>query len=141
MSLQTDVYFNQEDLGKNLYRKKTYYNLCIEQEVLAKDQDEADTKFSDDGGIDHSKITRDITDAKNGVETYMVDANYSDSANTEFIGKVMYEDDEYAKEDGLVEINTYALEDDPVEEPKSDAEIESDIDVAINLENESKLGK
>ena len=22
MSLQTDVYFNQEDLGKNLYRKK-----------------------------------------------------------------------------------------------------------------------
>ena len=71
----------------------------------------------------------------------MVDANYSDSANTEFIGKVMYEDDEYAKEDGLVEINTYALEDDPVEEPKSDAEIESDIDTALNIENESKLGK
>ena len=129
MSNLTDVYFNKEDLGKNLYRKKTYYTLCIEQDVLAKNQDEADTKFSDDGGIDHSKITKDITDAKNGVETYMVDANYSDSANTEFIGKVMYEDD------------TYALEDDPVEEPKSDAEIESDIDVAINLENESKLGK
>jgi|TARA_B100000929_G_scaffold179314_1_gene142020 hypothetical protein len=141
MSNLTDVYFNKEDLGKNLYRKKTYYTLCIEQDVLAKNQDEADTKFSDDGGIDHSKITKDITDAKNGVETYMVDANYSDSANTEFIGKVMYEDDEYAKEDGMVEINTYALEDDPVEEPKSDAEIESDIDVAINLENESKLGK
>jgi len=141
MSNLTDVYFNKEDLGKNLYRKKTYYTLCIEQDVLAKNQDEADTKFSDDGGIDHSKITKDITDAKNGVETYMVDANYSDSANTEFIGKVMYEDDEYAKEDGMVEINTYASEDDPVEEPKSDAEIESDIDVAINLENESKLGK
>ena len=115
MSNLTDVYFNKEDLGKNLYRKKTYYTLCIEQDVLAKNQDEADTKFSDDGGIDHSKITKDITDAKNGVETYMVDANYSDSANTEFIGKVMYEDDEYAKEDGMVEINTYALEDDVID--------------------------
>tara|TARA_B100001996_G_scaffold369890_1_gene343758 strand:- start:1813 stop:2238 length:426 start_codon:yes stop_codon:yes gene_type:complete len=141
MALQTDIYFNKEDLGKNLYRKKTYYTLVVEQEVLAKDKDEADTKFTDHGGLNHSNITKDITDTNEGVETYMVDANYTDSANTDFIGKVMYEDDEYAKEDGLVEINTYALEDDPVEEPKSDAEIESDIDVAINLENESKLGK
>ena len=141
MALQTDIYFNKEDLGKNLYRKKTYYTLVVEQEVLAKDKDEADTKFTDHGGLNHSNITKDITDTNEGVETYMVDANYTDSANTDFIGKVMYEDDEYAKEDGLVEINTYALEDDPVEEPKSDAEIESDIDTALNIENESKLGK
>ena len=141
MALETDIYFNKDDLGKNLYRKKTYYTLVVEQDVLAKDKDEADSKFTDDGGIDYSKITKDITDTKNGVETYMVDANYTESGDTDFIGKVMYEDDEYAKEDGLVEINTYALENDPVEEPKSDAEIESDIDVAINLENESQLGK
>ena len=39
-TVQTDVYPFKEDLGKNLYRKKTYYTLCIEQEVLAKDKDE-----------------------------------------------------------------------------------------------------
>ena len=35
MSIDTNVYPMKEDLGKNLYRKKTYYTLCIEQEVLA----------------------------------------------------------------------------------------------------------
>jgi hypothetical protein len=40
----------------------------------------------------------------------MVDANYSDSGKTEYIGKVKYEDEEYAEEDGLVEINTHADE-------------------------------
>ena len=29
MSQLTDVYINKEDLGKNLYRKKTYYNLVV----------------------------------------------------------------------------------------------------------------
>jgi len=41
----------------------------------------------------------------------MVDANYSDSENTELLGKVVYEDDEFAKEDGLVELDTLAIED------------------------------
>ena len=86
--VQTDVFVNKEDLGKNLYRKKTYYTLCIEQDVLAKNQDEADNLFSDNGGINHDKINKDLTDANNGVETYMVDANYTDSGKTEFLGKV-----------------------------------------------------
>jgi hypothetical protein len=30
----------------------------------------------------------EITDNKNGVETYMVDANYTDSGTTEYMGKV-----------------------------------------------------
>jgi len=50
MTVDTNVYPMKEDLGKNLYRKKTYYTLVVEQEVLAKDKDEADQKFLDDGG-------------------------------------------------------------------------------------------
>ena len=118
MSQLTDVYINKEDLGKNLYRNKTYYTLCIEQDVLAKNQDEADKLFSDNGGINHDKINKDLTDANNGVETYMVDANYTDSDKTEFIGKVVYDDYdglENAKENGDVEISTYALEDDVID--------------------------
>ena len=118
MSNITDIYVNKEDLGKNLYRKKTYYNLVVEQDVLAKNQDEADAKFSD-CGIEYDKINKDITEMKDGVETYMVDANYTDSGKSEFIGKVVY--DEYdglenAVENGDVEIDSLALENDIINE-------------------------
>ena len=116
MSIDTNVMFNKKDIGKNLYRKKTYYTLVIEQEVLADNKDEADQKFTE-CGINHAAINEEITETKDGVETYMVDANYSDSGDTEFIGKVNYDDDtqtfDEAVENGDVKIDTYAGEDDP----------------------------
>jgi len=132
MNKTTDIMINKEDLGKNLYRKKTYYTLVIEQDVLAKTQDEADTKLSDNG-IDYSKINKELTETKDGVETYMVDANFTDSGKTEYVAKVVY--DEYdglenAKENGDVELSTDA-----------DEKEESDIDIALNLETEQTLGK
>ena len=131
-TVQTDVYVNKDDLGKNLYRKKTYYTLCIEQDVLAKNQDEADNLFSDNG-IDHSKISKDLTEMKDGVETYMVDANYSDSGNSEFIGKVVY--DEYdglenAVENGDVEIDSLASETDVINDK---GEVVSAVDNAVKV--------
>ena len=111
MNVDTNVTFTDKDVNKNLYRKKTYYTLVVEQEVLAKDKDEADQMFLDDGGIDHSQINHEITTAKNGVETYMVDANYTESGNTEYMGKVLYDlSDPHAKEEGYVEIDTSADE-------------------------------
>ena len=110
MTVDTNVYPMKEDLGKNLYRKKTYYTLVVEQEVLAKDKDEADQKFLDDGGIDHSQINHEITTNKNGVETFMVDANYTDSGDTEFIGKVLIQEDEDEPDYGDVIIDGYANE-------------------------------
>ena len=133
MSQLTDVYINKEDLGKNLYRKKTYYTLCIEQDVLAKNQDEADNLFSDNGGINHDKINKDLTDANNGVETYMVDANYTESDNAEFLGKVVYDDYdglENAVENGDVEIDTYALENDIINKK---GEVVSAVDNAVKV--------
>ena len=50
----TDIYYGEKELGKNLYRKKTYYTLCVEQDVLADNQDEADNLFLEGGGIDYS---------------------------------------------------------------------------------------
>ena len=47
------VEINQDDLGKNVYRKKVYYTVMIEQEVLAQSQDEADEMFLNNGGINH----------------------------------------------------------------------------------------
>jgi len=110
MSVDNNVYPTKEDLGKNLYRKKTYYTLVIEQEVLAKDKDEADQKFLDGGGIDHSQINHEITEAKDGVETFMVDANYTDSGDTEYMGKVVIEEDEDEPDHGDVIIDGYANE-------------------------------
>ena len=130
MDTQTDIVLVKEDLGKNLYRSKTYYTLCIEQDVLAKDKDEADKKFTDNG-INHSNINAEITEEKDGVLTYMVDANYSDSDTTEYLGKVSYTDDEYAEENGDVEIDQHADE----------VDVPDDVDVQLNLEAEQLKGK
>ena len=165
MSDLTEVYTFKDDVGKNLYRNKTYYTLVIEQDVLANNKDEADTKFTDHGGINHSKITKDITDANEGIETYMVDANYTDSDTAKYMGKVKYDVESYhqtledAKENGDIHIDTWADEDEPLQtkemyEPKMTVaeavevgqnlkkeKEESDVDIALNLEAESKRGK
>jgi len=115
MAVDTDIFFNKDDVNKNLYRKKTYYTLVVEQEVIANNKDEADKKFTE-CGIDHSKINHDLTETKDGVETYYVDANYTDSDNTKYMGRVVYDTDTYdqsleeAKENGDVTIDSYEPE-------------------------------
>ena len=154
--VETDVYTFKDDVGKNLYRKKTYYTLVVEQDVLAKDKDEADAKFTDHGGLDHSKINKDIADANEGIETYMVDANYTDSDTTKYMGKVKYDTDTYnqtleeAVEAEDIHIDTYADENESTmtvaeavaigQKLKKEQE-ESDVDIALNLEAEQQLGK
>ena len=159
--LQTDVMYFKDDVGKNLYRKKTYYTLVVEQDVLAHDKEEADRLFGDYGGIKHSAINKDITDASEGIETYVVDANYTDSDTTKYLGKVKYDTDninqtlEEAVEAEDIHIDTWAAEDEPHqltkiklvenEEPMgvtgfTDKE-ESDVDIALNLQAESQRGK
>ena len=126
MAVDTDIFFNKDDVNKNLYRKKTYYTLVIEQEVIANNKDEADKKFTE-CGIDHSKINNDITETKDGVETYMVDANYSDSDTTKYMGRVVYDTDTYdqsledAKENGDVTIDSYEPEKEVMTEKEKDA--------------------
>ena len=144
---KTDVMFFKDDVGKNLYRKKTYYTLVVEQDVLAKDKDEADTLFSDHGGLKHSAINKDIVAAWDGVETYMVDANYVESDTTKYIGKVKYDTDTYnqtldeAVEAEDIHIDTWADENEPHQLTKISLKEESDVDVALNLEAESQRGK
>ena len=169
--VETDVYTFKDDVGKNLYRKTTYYTLKVEQDVLAKDKDEADKLFSDGGGINHSKVGKDLTDTNEGVETYMVDANYTDSDTTKYLGKVKWDTDSYnqsleeAKENLDIHIDTWADENEPLQvEAENDIQTdeqadkideqsvgdfgvdygtkeESDIDTSIQLEAESKRGK
>ena len=126
MAIDTNVCYFKDDVNKNLYRKKTYYTLVVEQEVLAANKDDADNLFTENG-IDHSKITSDITETKDGVETYMVDANYTDSDTTKYMGKVLFTDDEHAEEDGDVEIDTDA---DEVMPDVVDTQIQLEADLA-----------
>lgn len=116
---QTDCTFTQNDLGKNLYTKKTYYTVMIEQHVIADNKDQADEMFLEHGGIDHSAVNNIAQDGM-GVETTVCDANYTDSSNTEYLGKVAHdEDNEYAVEDGDVVIDPDA---DEVSSPMKDLE-------------------
>ena len=117
--MKTDCMFTVNDLGKNLYTKKTYYTVMIEQHVIADNKDQADEMFLEHGGIDHSAVNSVAQDGM-GVETTVCDANYSDSGNTEYLGKVAFdEDNEHAEDDGDVVIDPYA-EEKPAEEKASD---------------------
>jgi hypothetical protein len=82
----------------------------------------------------------------------MVDANYNDSDTTSYIGKVKYDDDNFnqtldeAIENEDIHIDTWADEDEPHQLTKiklvdTGTKEESDVDVALNLEAESQLGK
>ena len=48
--------------------------------------------------------------AQDGVETLIVEATYHDSGDSIYRGKVVYEDDEYAEENGTVTVDECALE-------------------------------
>ena len=112
MNAKTKLYPRAENLGFNAYRKRTYYTLLVEQDVLARNKDEADDLFRDGGGINYDRITADLALEDKGVETVVVDANYtSDTGNTEYLGKVVWNpDNSFAFEDGDVVLDAYADE-------------------------------
>jgi hypothetical protein len=117
MNIKTKLYPRAENLGLNAYRKRTYYTLLVEQDVLARNKDEADELFRDGGGINYDRITADLALEDKGVETVVVDANYtSDTGNTEYLGKVVLNpDNDYAKEDGDVLLDPWSDETGPAE--------------------------
>ena len=141
MAVDTNIFFGKDDVNKNLYRKKTYYTLVVEQEVIANNKDEADNKFTE-CGIDHSKINYDITEQKDGVETYMVDANYSDSDTTKYMGRIVYDTDTYdqsleeAQENGDVTIDSYEPEKEVMTPKEEDANADVVRDKDGNVQSE-----
>lgn len=117
MNIKTKLYPRAENLGLNAYRKRTYYTLLVEQDVLARNKDEADDLFRDGGGINYDRITADLALEDKGVETVVVDANYtSDTGNTEYLGKVVWNpDNDHAQEDGDVLLDPWSDETGPAE--------------------------
>ena len=101
----TEIYFNREDAGKNLYRRRTYYTLMIEQEVLADTRTQAEDLLSD-CGINYSAISKDLAENKGGVETRIVDAEYRDMDAVEYIGKVIMTEEDDAEIDILADETT-----------------------------------
>ena len=104
-TIDTEVYFNREDAGKNLYRRRTYYTLMIEQEVLADTRTQAEDLLSD-CGINYSAISRDLAENRGGVETRIVDADYDSTDGVEYIGKVIMTEEDDAEIDILADETT-----------------------------------
>ena len=119
----TEIMITQNDLGQNLYRKRAYYTVVIEQDVLADSMEDADIEFGN-SGIDFSKINREITEENGNVQTYYVDANFTDQDSTTYIGKVNFDPmDDDAQENGDVIIDDMAPEN---LEGEQDAEYEQE---------------
>ena len=104
-TIDTEVYFNREDAGKNLYRRRTYYTLMIEQEVLADTRTQAEDLLSD-CGINYSAISRDLAENRGGVETRIVDADYDSTDGVQYIGKVIMTEEDDAEIDILADETT-----------------------------------
>ena len=104
-TIDTEVYFNREDAGKNLYRRRTYYTLMIEQEVLADTRTQAEDLLSD-CGINYSAISKDLAENKGGVETRIVDADYDSTDGVEYIGKVIMTEEDDVEIDILADETT-----------------------------------
>ena len=101
----TEIYFNREDAGKNLYRRRTYYTLMIEQEVLADTRTQAEDLLSD-CGINYSAISKDLAENKGGVETRIVDADYESMDGVQYIGKVIMTEEDDVEIDILADETT-----------------------------------
>ena len=84
MTVDTDIMVIKKDLGKKLYRKKTFYTLVIEQEVLAKDKAEADVIQNVIENIDDGLLTnaKDMLNQLKEVELEVVE--YSKVDNTQY---------------------------------------------------------
>jgi hypothetical protein len=109
--MKTKLYVRAENLGQNAYRRRTYYTVVVEQDVLARTEDEAYNLFREHGGINYDKITSDLALEDKGVETVLVDANYTGGTDVEYMGKVVWNpDNSFAFEDGDVVLDAYADE-------------------------------
>jgi hypothetical protein len=114
--MKTKLYVRAEDLGLNAYRRKTYYTVVVEQDVLARTEDEAYNLFREHGGINYDKITTDLALEDKGVETVLVDANYTGGTDVEYMGKVVLNpDNSFAFEDGDVVLDPWSDETGPTE--------------------------
>ena len=114
--MKTKLYVRAENLGQNAYRRRTYYTVVVEQDVLARTEDEAYNLFREHGGINYDKITTDLALENKGVETVLVDANYTGGTDVEYMGKVVWNpDNDHAKEDGDVTLDPWSDETGPTE--------------------------
>ncbi len=105
MNKISEIFVSKDDLGKKVYRKVTTYTIEVVQDCLADNEDQAEQKFLDGGGIDYDEIKTSLTNESCGVETNYVDCNYQDGELAKVIGKVDYDpDDPDAEEDGFVEV-------------------------------------
>ena len=92
--------------------------------IAASNKEEAETKFMDQGGINHDMINQTLGTTGADVENYYADANYTDSENAEYIGKVAYDPwDDDSKENEDIDITDYYNEED---DPDADSEYQQE---------------
>lgn len=88
----TNLIISDDDVGKKLYRKKIFYMLTIEQDVVADNKDLAEDLLRD-CGIKHENINHHLTIEDNDVATNFVDADYYNSDEIKCLGKIIKNED------------------------------------------------
>lgn len=91
--MKTIIATSSNDVGKKIYRQKTYYRLVLEQDVMADNEEEAHKMLMDEGGFNYTELNHNTTHESENVYTYFVDADYDTSDMVECIGQVDEEGD------------------------------------------------
>jgi len=59
----SDILYTKNDVGKNVYRKRTTYILTVEEDFLAENADKAQD-MSMNTGLDYDKIKSNLVETK-----------------------------------------------------------------------------
>ena len=100
----------KDDLGRKVYKVTNYYTVKTEEFVKVAEGEDPFDVWLDQGGINHSNIGTNLLHEGPHTEAYYVEA-FNGDHDVEYVGTVAYnEDNEYAEEDGDVELNEWIEE-------------------------------
>jgi hypothetical protein len=90
--MERNMYLSRREEGLKLYRITANYPLIVEQEILAKNEDEANELFRDSGGLNYGRIRTDLVDENEHMETIRVEA-MTPEVSAVYVGTVVKDED------------------------------------------------
>ena len=104
------TFIYKDDLGRKVYKVTNYYTVKTEEFVKVHEGEDPFDIWLDQGGINHDRIGYELLNEGPHTEAHDGEACNGDH-KVEYVGTVAYnEDNEYAEEDGDVELNEWIEE-------------------------------
>ena len=97
----------KKDIGKNVYRVKSYVTLKLEQTIKADNEEQAYDLFWKHGGMSYSSIDQKITNESDEVCTDNICLVSGEHPTFKYVGKIVADPDSDFDEDVIVDYFAY----------------------------------